>query len=197
MATTVSMLRFSSLAALVVAILIAGCGGSNKPSTSAQAGSSNKPLAVDAAYKFSSCMRSHGVSSFPDPQVSSQGAGIKIAVAITPAIADSPAFKSAQKRCSHLLPGGGPSSGSSQQAEPPGQAQAYVAFAACMRKHGFPRFPDPNSQGQLTQAALLQSGINLQQPALKPTADSCTSVTHGVITKVDVAQSIAELSSGG
>jgi hypothetical protein len=191
------MLRFSSLAALVVAILIAGCGGSNKPSSSAPTGSSKTGLGVNAAYKFSDCMRSHGVSSFPDPQVSSQGAGVKIAVAITPAIAGSPAFKSAQKRCSHLLPGGGPPSGSGQQAQSPGQAEAYVAFAACMRKHGFPRFPDPNSQGQLTQAALLQAGINVQQPALRPTADSCTSVTHGVITKVDVAQSIAELSSGG
>jgi hypothetical protein len=191
------MLRFSPLAALAVAILIAGCGGSDKPSTSAQAGSSKSPLAVDTAYKFSSCMRSHGVSSFPDPQVSSQGANVKISVAITPAIAGSPAFKSAQKRCSHLLPGGGRPSGSGQQTEPPGQAQAYVAFAACMRKHGFPRFPDPNSHGQLTQAALAQAGINVQQPALQPTADNCTSVTHGVITKVDVAQSIAELSSGG
>jgi hypothetical protein len=175
------MLRFSSLAALGVAILIAGCGGSNKPSTSARAGSSKAGLGVNAAYKYSDCMRTHGVGAFPDPQVTSKGKNTEISVAITPA----------------MVPGGGPTTGTGQQAEPPGQAQAYVAFAACMRKHGFPRFPDPNSQGQLTQAALVQSGINLQQPALKPTADSCTSVTHGVITKVDVAQAIAQAGTSG
>jgi hypothetical protein len=64
--------------------------------------------------KFSSCMRSHGVPNFPDPQFSGGGARLTIGkgLGIDPA---SSKFKAAQKACEKVLPGrpgkGGPGSG--------------------------------------------------------------------------------------
>jgi hypothetical protein len=184
---------------LLFAICLAACGGSNHPSTSS--GSSGKPpakaLTADA-YKNAACMRSHGVPSFPDPQISSQGVNQTLSIHLTPGIAGSPAFKSAFKACEYLLPGGG---GNLQAGPSPAQVRTQVAgtiaFARCMRDHGFPRFPDPNSQGQLTLTMLQRAGIDLSEPAVKPAADSCTSASNGVITKADVAEAIANPNSLG
>jgi hypothetical protein len=38
---------------------------------------------------------------------------------------------------------------------------------------------------------LANAGINLHQPAMLQTADTCVSVTHGVITKAVVARFVA------
>ena len=63
-----------------------------------------------AALAFSKCMRSHGLSDFPDPQFSS-GGGIRISIhssagsANTGLDPNSPIFQKAQKACGSLLPG--------------------------------------------------------------------------------------------
>ncbi len=68
--------------------------------------------ALAQALKFSECMRSHGISGFPDPQ-SLPGGGIRIAIrsgqggAVD---ANSPQFQAAQKAC-QSLGGGGPLGG--------------------------------------------------------------------------------------
>jgi hypothetical protein len=66
-----------------------------------------------------------------------------------------------------------------------------LAFARCLRSHGFPSFPDPTSSGQMTHEMLASAGINLHQPAVLRAADRCVSVTHGVITKAAVARFVA------
>jgi hypothetical protein len=66
-----------------------------------------------------------------------------------------------------------------------------VAFARCLRSHGFVNFPDPTSGGDLTHQMLATAQINLQQPALVQAADACVGVTHGVITKAVVARFVA------
>ena len=66
-----------------------------------------------------------------------------------------------------------------------------------MRQHGFPRFPDPNSQGQLTPAMLSASGIDLEQPAIKPAAYGCLRLTHGIISRADVNQAISNPNGSG
>ena len=70
-------------------------------------------------------------------------------------------------------------------------AAAILAFARCMRRHGFASFPDPTASGQLNHEMLATAGIDLHQPALVQSADTCVSVTHGAITKVTVARFIA------
>ncbi|MGH8987381.1 MAG: hypothetical protein ACRDXC_02130 [Acidimicrobiales bacterium] len=65
------------------------------------------------ALKFSKCMRSHGVTSFPDPKFSSTGGGISIKISsgtgggLNPT---SPTFQAAQRTCSKYVhfPKGGP-----------------------------------------------------------------------------------------
>jgi hypothetical protein len=168
------------------AVGVAACGGSQNPSNS---GSSGGSAAVTGAVRYSACMRSHGVTNFPDPHVSRNGNHRSIGIDLNPSIVSSPAFKSAQKTCGYLVQAQtSGSTGAQQQAE----ADALLAFARCMRAHGFPSFPDPNTQGQAwTLAMLTNAGINLKEPAVRPTALTCTSVTHGILTKADVENAIA------
>ena len=117
------------LTAAAIALALAGCGSSNKPRSSNRSAHANQFLA------FSQCMRSHGVTNFPDP---SSGGGIQIgnASGINPA---TPSFKAAQSACFHLLPGGGPPRG-----KPSAEVmQQMVSMSECMRAHGVTGFPDP------------------------------------------------------
>ena len=91
--------------------------------------------------KFSACMRSHGVPGFPDPN----GQGV-IQLSGGPGSAidpTSPRFHSAQQACRKVLPNGGHAT----PAEIAAAQRQLLAFAACMRKHGVPDFPDPTFSG--------------------------------------------------
>ena len=124
-------------------------------------------------------MHSHGVPNFPDPNSSGQIPKDQI-IALDPS---SPQFA------------GGPASLRTPLAISAAQARArrrihahtaaMLAFARCIRSHGFPNFPDPTSSGQLTHQMVAGAGINLHQPAVLQAGDACVSVTHGVITKAD------------
>ena len=60
----------------IASLLMSACGSSSSsPTTTA----SNSPAA--AAFKYASCMRKHGVASYPDPQVTTNPGG-SVAVAI-------------------------------------------------------------------------------------------------------------------
>ena len=113
---------------IAAATLIAACGSSHSK-TAAASNHFNQGL------KFSACMRTHGVTNFPDP---SAGGGIKINVGsgINPF---SPAFKVAQTACRKLLPGplGGNQHPTAQQIASTRQ------ISECMRQHGVTGFPDP------------------------------------------------------
>jgi hypothetical protein len=126
-------------------------------------------------------MRSHGVS-IPDPTIAPRA--FKNAFDT-----QSPAFQSAYTACGHLLPAGqGPNQNT---AHSQAQTAALLAFARCLRSHGFPRFPDPSSSGELTHEMLARAGIEVHLPAVVQAADACTSVTHGVITKAVAARFVA------
>lgn len=131
-------------------------------------------------------MRNHGVPNFPDPPTAANpSAGHTWKDAFTNR---SPATMSAEAACAHFMP----RSGQHSQTENPSPAQlsAMLAFARCLRSHGFTRFPDPTSAG-LTHQMIANAGINLHQPAVVHAADACVGVTHGVITKAAVARFIA------
>ncbi len=58
------------------------------------------------ALRFAECMRAHGVSNFPDPQVSSTpggGVGVRIGGAKSGINPQAPAFKSAQRACGSII----------------------------------------------------------------------------------------------
>lgn len=167
----------SIVAVAAVSLLAAGCGGGASPTAATPTTRHTGALA------FAQCMHSHGVPNFPDPNSSGD-----IPKAEVVPLANSPQFQSAGAACAHLQPGGGPG-------ETPAQRQSHIAallpFAGCLRSHGFPTFPDPTSSGQLTREMLAQAGINLHQPAIVRVADACVGVTHGVLTRADVARFVA------
>jgi hypothetical protein len=180
--------------ASTAAILLTACGGSKHPAASTSGGSVGGHPGVAAVYRFAACMRQHGVSDFPDPHVKGTGGHTEVSLLINHRIASSPAFQSAQRSCQHLLPEGGNGPSPAQQRE---RAAAMLAFASCMRRHGFPKFPDPTSQGHLTLEMITQAGIDLRQPAVKPAAYACLPVTHGLLTRADVNQATASPNGGG
>jgi hypothetical protein len=151
-------------AAVAYSLALAACGSSSNPGTSASM--------VDAALKFSRCMRAHGVSDFPDP---SGGQG---AIAINPKEAQSPAFQAAQQKCRKFMPTKGP---------PPHMTASELsrafAFARCMRAHGVPSFPDPTQgtrpsgggpvlvlQGMLFKVG---PGMDPKSPAFRQSVQRC------------------------
>jgi hypothetical protein len=122
-------------------------------------------------------MRADGVPNFPDP---TGGGGIQISSSSGINV-DSPAFKAAQSKCRHLLPGGGPPTG-------PPSAQAKLAalkISQCMRRHGISDFPDPTTKMPSSPAGysevLNREGavlavpitINVQSPAYQQAAAAC------------------------
>ena len=73
----------------------------------APAGSQNgsvSPQVQAQALRFARCMRSHGVSNFPDPSTS--GSGGPVGFAISQSVHDSPALRSAVHACRSLFAGG-------------------------------------------------------------------------------------------
>ena len=191
------LIATSAVAVTALALLAGGCGGSGSPgvanvssSTSTSSSSSGGPptetqlqQAQRDVVRFARCMRSHGVANLPDPTVAPRA--FKDALST-----HSPAFQSAYTACGHLLPAGRPDS-SQNTARSRAQTVALLAFARCLRSHGFPNFPDPTSRGQVTREMLANAGIDLHEPAVVQAADACTSVTHGIITRAVVARFVA------
>jgi hypothetical protein len=168
-------------AAAIAAATVIAALGSSSPSSAGPPTQPQMQQLQQSAVRFAQCMRSHGLLNFPDPTSPQE-----FKQSIGASAEGSPTARSAETACQHLLPGGG----SPRQSAAHSQAQsvAALAFARCLRSHGFPNFPDPTSSGQITHEMLANAGINLHQPALLQAADACVSVTHGVLTKAGVAR---------
>jgi hypothetical protein len=126
--------------AFATAVSLAACGGSSPSTTTNAAASAGAPTSGQPgreAYRFSDCMRAHGVSNFPDPQIHQDGNQVSVIVSLNPTIVSSPAFKSAQQACGKSV-GLGQAAPALSGAGPQRQAQEALAFARCMRGRGFP-----------------------------------------------------------
>jgi hypothetical protein len=142
----------------VAAALTAACGGGS-PSAAGSSGAGQGRLAQ--ALAFAHCMRSHGAPNFPDPD-SSGGFAMK------PSNSSSVNVPQAHAACAHLYPNEG-----KQLADPAQQAAQQrqgLAFAACMRRHGFAKFPDGWS-GNVGQ--LISAGIDPSSPQVNAALTKC------------------------
>jgi hypothetical protein len=161
-------LRASAVAgALAVAALATGCGSGSSKATAAASTSQSRYRQL---VSFSECMRTHGVPNFPDPvQNANGGAGLEIrgdpGTGLDPR---SPAFQSAQQACKKLLPNGG-----TPRQLTAGDKQQFLKFAACMRTHGVPNFPDPTFSGGGARIKIGGSGVSPSSPAFKSAQQSC------------------------
>jgi hypothetical protein len=92
-----------------------------------------------AGVRFTACMRSQGVPNFPDPD--SQGTiTVTVSASMNPS---SPAFRRAVPACHDLIPAGSEAGHTLSQAQQQQMKARVLAFAACMRSHQVPSYPDP------------------------------------------------------
>jgi hypothetical protein len=177
-----------------LALLAAGCGGGAKsPSVASLGTTGNTPSgtttgistsgglgaapsagsglhsaiagrgSVEQLTQYAACMRKNGVPNFPDPNAQGQ-LSFSAASGFDPRSA---AFQHAQEGCQKLLPNGG-------QPSPAQQAQErteLLTLARCMRKHGYPTFPDPDSQGAFDFAGA--SAVDPNSPQFQSAMSAC------------------------
>jgi hypothetical protein len=151
--------------------LIAACGSTGQPSGTAT-GSANGPSGDRTPdLEFAQCMRSHGVTNFPDP---TSGGGIELPTGLNP---DSPAFRAARQACKQFLPSkaGPPATSAADRA-------AALTLARCMRSHGVPQFPDPafsppaNAPRVLVMRGMvfaIPASVDPKSPAFQRAARAC------------------------
>jgi hypothetical protein len=191
----VKLRRPSALVTLVlVGIGVVACGGSstNAPSNLASlaisgcspsgCSSPGASAAAEAlAVKFSVCMRSHGVSGFPDPTVGSNGLP-----SWGPITTESPAEQAAQKAAQPVCRKGLPNIGPHTPAERATANAAALKYSRCMRSNGVPDFPDPNGQGLIRINAV--GSLEPSSPAFQRAATACKSLENGFGEQSSVAQ---------
>jgi hypothetical protein len=175
---------------LSAALLVAGCGSAS-PATGTSAQSLKNPVAT--AYKFSACMRQHGVANFPDPRVTSSPGEQKIAIGLPAGARNSPQFAAAQKACNGIMPGPSNSDLAAQAQQQRVQKQGLLSFARCVRQRGITNFPDPNAQGQLTPQILSTAGIDVHAPSVLAAARACIPASDGQVN----AAAITAAENGG
>jgi hypothetical protein len=161
------------IGSVAVTVPVAACGSSNPGSgTNAAAQADSK---YTAGLTYAKCMRSHGVPSFPDPKVGSNG-GMRIeatpgSMRVNGVPVNAPAFQAAMTACRSKLPNGGRPQPLSES-----RRRQMLAFSACMRSHGLPNFPDPTFSGG---GALLRispgSSMTPNSPAFKSAQTACGS----------------------
>ena len=95
----------AALALIAMVALISACGSSAPAGTGSGSGGNNTAANAEKAVKFAECMRSNGVSEFPDPGASGKLTidGIANGSSLDP---NTPAFKQAISACKDLEPAG-------------------------------------------------------------------------------------------
>ena len=171
-------------AALITAaglsLLAAGCGGSagshvaqlgttatQANAAGASGGSSTTGFTAARAVVYADCLRSHGVPNWPDPN--SSGVFDKSKLTLQQLGVSGSRLQSAQAACRHLAPNGG---------QPPSQVQLQqmkaqaLQFSQCVRAHGVPNFPDPDSAGRIPDPARV--GIDQGAPKFQAANQACS-----------------------
>lgn len=136
----------ASLAAFAsLALLAASCGGS-PASHVAQLGTTTSRSSLghgstrDQATAYTTCMHSHGVPLWPEPE--SNGAFDKAKLTPRQLGVSNSQVGTAQKACRGLLP-------TYSAAEESHVLTQALRFSRCMRAHGATDFPDPESNGAI------------------------------------------------
>lgn len=163
-------------ASAACAMVLVACGSSSANKTSNGSGSGS----YNAEVEIAQCMRSRGVSNFPDPTAAAAGQGAggfsiqrtsgSSTITINGVPLSGPAYTTAAKTC-HLA----------AAAEPPqltgDQKEAMIAKAHCIRTHGVPNFPDPFFGPSGHGVGLrLPVGFNPQAPAFLHASKVCANV---------------------
>jgi hypothetical protein len=182
--------RLALLGALAgLSLLASGCGGSQAPSVaslgaSTKSAGTNNPEAGSAfpigsnmsmdigvgGVKYSACMRAQGLTNYPDPDAKGE-ITITVSSSLDPR---SPVFRRAQGACRHLIPAGEVPSPARMQR----MKDAALAFAACMRTHGVPKYPDPTFSSGGVRQEMSPREVDPGSPAFRAAQKTCQ-IAHG------------------
>lgn len=165
-------LRILAVLPLALALTLTGCGSDDKGDTVASANGGAKQGGTgqggeklgegERGVKFAQCMREHGVD-MEDPK---PGEGIRIQTK-----GDKGAMDKAMEACRQY----NPMANRTGAPDPKMQEQARE-FAACMRKNGVEKFPDPDPN---------QPGIRIDKntvgddPDLETAQQACEKILQG------------------
>jgi hypothetical protein len=159
------------IAAAILVLGVAACSGSTSPGVasvgppSAGGSSSSRTSASNGLLAFAQCMRSQGVSNFPDPD----GSGALPKESAQQLGVSSSQYQTAQTACAHLLP----NNGGVSQAEIQQMMSGMRSFAQCMRSHGVPNWPDPSIDRAGYPIFYLQHKINENSPQIVTKIHAC------------------------
>jgi hypothetical protein len=155
-------------AAAAFALLAAGCGGGSAGVASVSSSTAAVTPPQSGAVLFARCMRSHGVPGFPDPKSD----GAFDANRLKQLDVGKARMRAATTACIHLLPDGVVPTAPRYTITRADQAD-YLRAAACMRRHGFPGFPDPTFDNGGVQLAI-PSSIDTSSTRFRSAAAICT-----------------------
>ncbi len=163
------LIAVSAVAATALSLFAAGCGGGGSPRVA------NVPPSATATTTppqtgvvvYSSCMRSHGVPGFPDPNSSGTFDGNEI----KQLRAGQTRVREADRACIHLLPNGVVPIAPRYTITHADQLD-YLDGAACMRRHGIPDFPDPMFQSNGVTFSI-PSSIDKNSPRVRSALGIC------------------------
>jgi hypothetical protein len=160
----------AAVALIAMTALISACGSSAPASTGSGSGSSgggNTTTNHEKAVKFAGCIRTNGVSEFPDPDASGNFAyGIKAGSPLDPSSAE---WQKAIGACKNLEPARFiPTHFTTTQTE------ARLKFAQCVRANGVNDFPDPTATGPLVNVPNASS-----IPGFDATVQKCIRLNPG------------------
>ena len=157
--------RTASLLGMLAAVLPVGaCGASpngagvastgNGKASSATTGNCAGSCRLTRMVDYARCMHANGVPSFTDPVAVTSPSGKpgwRIGYSGNPTVA----ILKAEELCKHILP----AAAFSDVELTANQQQAWLEWAACIRSHGFPSFPDPTfSRGGVAVPSLSGEG---------------------------------------
>jgi hypothetical protein len=164
--------RAAMIAALAVtALLAAACGGGGSHASAASP--TGGQSIAQAVASYAACIRSHGEPNLyfsrqtgtPAPPASGEMAVLFVDGYVAEFNPNSPQFRSAQKTCQHLMPGGDPSTGETHQ-----QFLHWLKAAVCMRTHGYPNWPDPSANAN---GFTVPAGVDANSTQFQAAAKTC------------------------
>lgn len=165
----VSLIAAAVVAAAAFSLLAAGCGGGSSSGVAGSAATTTIQYGTNgasaAALTFARCMRSHGIPDWPDPEGDGSFDKAKLrnlATAVS-------RIRTVEQKYCHV------------DFENPGQTQTitaterldYLKAAACMRRHGYPNFPDPTFPRQSVTVDIPAS-IDQNSSRFRSAATICT-----------------------
>jgi hypothetical protein len=172
---------------LAAGLLLAACG-SGSPSAPAVAQAPSAPAGsgaasaspspspasgFDQALAFSKCMRAHGLPKYPDP--TKDGGKVEMHVGKDTGVdPNSPQYKAAETACRSLEPQIGTAPGGAKL-----DPTKVAAWAACIRTHGLPNFPDPQNSGGALTVVLTGTGISPDSSQFQKALAACQSKSPG------------------